>query len=1145
MINHRKDRFFPATELSASIIVVPDELAEEPLMQRLADACSTPLVAHRAFEPAAFAASHVIACGHMGNNAAITQLYNGRRCFVDTLFPGDDAYLVRSISDPMRHGFNAIVAGASNEAGLFAAVAALTAIIDASDGTLGRVYASRLERAPEPPSPAEFGALIDQDLATWDGGWVASPFRGGKLRSYLWNHYLTDHAAWGHLIAAIFAGSIEPWREQRRQAPEAYHDFFHLDLFIHLWDLVEDHPMYEAADRHAVVEMFTDLLGHLAGIFYLKEEINPDGLPRQNHATFIGLNLAAGHEYLSRCYGVTEFAAVSARIERLFEGQASGYKPNDDAGVGYVWHVPRHTLDYLLTRDDYRYLDEGHVTDLCRLLAITTDNLRSEVGYGDSSGFSAFESSGWHAHLWPLLASLWHSGDPTHLWLLNWLAEGRRPGLEHGLESWHATVLPADGGFVLPGVEARLPQDLLGITALRLPDAVLRWVAREVPVAHAPAPEARYFDKLCLRPSFSVDDEYLLLEGIGTLCHGHEDTNAILRLTWKGRAWLADGDYIRAAPRFHNSITVQRDGVGVLRSPGDGLVIPPLARLMTQRSDGHGGLVQSMVVGYNGLDWRRDLVWRSGRYIAVVDELTCTEPGDYSCRCLWRVVGDVRAATGGVRLQQGDAELFVLHADDVNDAHTTREIVEDGGGAWGGYPHHNGPLHVIHQKTDRYLDAGESIRFLHVFTPREGITVDRCGPGLMRITDGDDATIVGVTSGGEAGDTAAAEPPAELTAEMASWVPVGAGGGGLADPPAIHIAPALPRWRRSASEAIGPIALFEEGGDQRVLIADATGGLECVAASDGQQAWRVTLSSPAFVLQARDIDGDGFAEILVGTAASEVIVLDGSTGRQRWRRPLKNLYDTPAPATTLCVADLEGDGELSVLVGTAGWFVNVFQPDGTPKWANWFRYHVITALAAADVDGDGRAEVIVGNTYSTPLTVHEFDGAFRWSTLEQVGAEGNATTPRRGIGLTHLRLADLDGNGRQEILYGTEDGWVYAVDAADGAGVWQLNIVGKVVALEGMPAGIMVANEFGDLYTLRHDGHVSARVHVSEWIHAAVRSGDDLIIANELGQLLRYDATGTRAGAIQADGKVEQLHCTGHDLICALGDGSICSYRME
>jgi len=221
-------------------------------------------------------------------------------------------------------------------------------------------------------------------------------------------------------------------------------------------------------------------------------------------------------------------------------------------------------------------------------------------------------------------------------------------------------------------------------------------------------------------------------------------------------------------------------------------------------------------------------------------------------------------------------------------------------------------------------------------------------------------------------------------------------------------------------------------------------------------------------------------------------------------------------------------------------------------WSSWIsrnsRCHSRSG-SIAPATGCGHSAAPAGRNFRTSSPTFRCpdgnDGAFRWSTLEQVGAEGNATTPRRGIGLTHLKLADLDGNGHQEIVYGTEDGWVYAVDATEGAGVWQLNIVGKVVALERMPAGIMVASEFGDLYTLRHDGHISARAHVSEWIHAAVRCGDDLVIANELGQLLRYDATGTRTGAVHTDGKVEQLHCTGHNLICALADGSICSYRME
>ncbi len=1125
MADHLIDLSDPA------VVVVPDGLEETPEGQRLADACGAPLLPHGGFDEALFRDHHVIACGHMADNAAVTRLYNARRCIADTLFPGGDNYLLTSLRDPLGHGRNAVVAGASGEAGLAATVEELTRLVEASGGRLGRVSARRLPGLPEPPADSEIEELVQRDLALWDGGWVASPFRGGRLQSWLWNHYLSGRETWGRLAAPVFCGSLEPWREQRLRHPEEYHDFFHLDQLIHLWELVEDDPVYQPAERQAVVEMFVELLRHLAGLFYLREEVNPDGLPRQNHVTFIGLNLAAGHDYLSRRHGITEFAAAARRVERIFEGQASGYKPNDDAGVGYVWLTPRHTNDYLLARGDYRFVDGGPVADLCRLAAVTTDNLRSEVGYGDSSGFSAFERGGWRLHLWPLLASLWRTRDPGHLWLLNWLGEGKRPNLNHGMESWRASVEATEEGFTLEGVEPRLPEELLGVTALDLPESARRWVEASVPEGYRPDPGGRYFDKLSLRAGFAPGDEYALLEGVGTFCHGHEDTNAILRLTWRNRAWLADGDYIRAAPRFHNSVTVLRDGAGVLDPPGDGVVIPPLARLTIERDEGDLGIVQSEAAGYDGLDWRRSLVWRKGRCLAVVDELLCREPGDYRCRCLWRVVGEVDGGPGRLRLRQGDEELFLLCADD-----SEAEIVEDPGGPWGGYPHHRGPLHVVHRKVHRRLRAGDSILFLHVFTPHDGIEVESPDPGALRIRDGAEQVTVTLEDGRPVVETGT------TPATAASTRP--------ADPPEapapvreFRVAP--PRWeRRLEAGALGPVAAAVSREAPHLLAGGDSGDVVKLDAGSGDEVWRVRLDSPASSLLWADIDADGAPEALVGSAASELIVLDGGSGRERWRRPLKNLYGSVSPVTALAVADLEGGGETSVLAGTAGWFVNVFTPGGSPKWARWVRYHVITALEADDVDGDGRAEVIVGTTYSTPLTVHDYDGAFRWSTLEQVGSEGNATTPRRGIHLTRMRLSDLDGDGVREIVYGTEDGWLFAVEPRAGAELWQLNIVGEVMALEVLPGGVVAASGFGDLYGLDPDGTLRRHSHPCEWVRASTRLEDDLVLAAEGGRLLRVNADAEVTGELWTGGEVRRLTAAGRHLVCVLDDGRMAAHSF-
>ena len=1115
-----------------TVVVVPDGWQEMPTAQRLADACRAPLLPHRGFDEALFRDHHVIACGHMANNAAVTRLYNARRCFADTLFPGGDHFLLTSVRDPLGHGPGAVVAGASGEAGLGAAVEELIRIVEASGGRLGRVSARRLTGIPEPPDESEIEELVQRDLDLWDAGWVASPFRGGRLQSWLWNHYLSGHETWGRLAAPVFAGSLRLWREQRLRHPEEYHDFFHLDLFIHLWELVEDDPVYGPAERQAVVEMFVELLRHLAGLFYLREQVNPDGLPRQNHVTFIGLNLAAGHDYLSRRHGITEFADAARRVERIFEGQASGYKPNDDAGVGYVWLTPRHTNDYLLARGDYRFVDGGPVDDLCRLAAVTTDNLRSEVGYGDSSGFSAFERGGWRDQLWPLLASLWRTRDPGHLWLLNWLGEGKRPNLSHGMESWRASVEATEEGFTLEGVEPKLPGELLGVTALDLPEAARRWVEASVPEGYRPEPGGRYFDKLCLRAGFAPDDEYALLEGVGTFCHGHEDTNAILRLTWGNRAWLADGDYIRAAPRFHNSVTVLRDGAGVLDPPGDGVVIPPLARLTVERDGEDLGIVQSEAAGYNGLDWRRTLVWRKGRYLAVVDELLCREPGDYRCRCLWRVLGDVDGGPGRLRLRQGEAELFLLCADE-----SAAEIVEDPGGPWGGYPHHRGPLHVVHRKIHRRLREGESLCFVHLFTPHGKVEVEPLAGGGLRIRDGAEESAVSLEDGRPMVETDTVHSTAPSPRAAASPAP--------AAPVHREFRAAPPLWEhRLGGGANAPVAATGSGEAVHLLAGGGNGDLVKLDAGSGDEAWRVRLESPASALLWADIDGDGAPEALVGSAASELIVLDGGSGRERWRRPLKNLYGSVSPVTALTVADLEGEGDLSLLAGTAGWFVNVFTPGGSPKWARWIRYHVITALEATDADGDGRAEVIVGTTYSTPLTVHDYDGAFRWSTLEQVGSEGNATTPRRGIHLTRMRLADLNGDGIREIVYGTEDGWLFAVEPRAGAELWQANIVGEVVALEVLPGGVVAASSFGGLYSFDPDGTLRRHSHPCEWIRASTRLGDDLVLAAEGGRLLRVNAACEVVGELWTGGEVRRMTAAGRHLVCVLDDGRLAAHAF-
>ena len=294
----------------------------------------------------------------------------------------------------------------------------------------------------------------------------------------------------------------------------------------------------------------------------------------------------------------------------------------------------------------------------------------------------------------------------------------------------------------------------------------------------------------------------------------------------------------------------------------------------------------------------------------------------------------------------------------------------------------------------------------------------------------------------------------------------------------------------------------------------------------------------ASALLLADIDADGAVEALVGTDDGQLAALSGHSGEQRWGRTLKN-SGWGAKVSGLAVADLEGQGRTSVLASTVGWYINAFAADGTLEWAEWVRYHAITALAAADVDGDGQAEVIAGTEYSTPLNVHNSDGSFRWTTFEEVGSEGNATTPRRGIGLTHLQLVDVDGDGVREIVYGTQDGWIYAVKPQDGAEVWHVNIVGEVVGLIAFPWGLVAASEFGELYAFGYRGELRWHVQVGEWIRAIAPVGEYIVAAVEKGALLACDADGRCVGSVAMEAEIRGLWPCRRDVVCSLAGGRL------
>jgi uncharacterized repeat protein (TIGR01451 family) len=128
------------------------------------------------------------------------------------------------------------------------------------------------------------------------------------------------------------------------------------------------------------------------------------------------------------------------------------------------------------------------------------------------------------------------------------------------------------------------------------------------------------------------------------------------------------------------------------------------------------------------------------------------------------------------------------------------------------------------------------------------------------------------------------------------------------------------------------------------------------------------------------------------------------------------LYDRNLPRQAPAIADLNGDGQLEIVVATYDGWIRAYKPDQSLLWAfNFAQGDILFASepVIGDIDGDGSLEIVFG-TYD-PKKEHNSVGLW--------GLEANGT-PMAGFplptGTEGVRaaptLADLDGDGDLEIL---------------------------------------------------------------------------------------------------------------------------------
>jgi hypothetical protein len=271
------------------------------------------------------------------------------------------------------------------------------------------------------------------------------------------------------------------------------------------------------------------------------------------------------------------------------------------------------------------------------------------------------------------------------------------------------------------------------------------------------------------------------------------------------------------------------------------------------------------------------------------------------------------------------------------------------------------------------------------------------------------------------------------------WQVAGAGGydvvvGQMDNDPALEIAATngvvvdtathTSQWTRSDGFGLHlALAPLPGANYQQLIVAEQWHFVHAYDVATQSLRWSIPFEYDLSAIEVADVDNDGTPEVIVGQRqGGRIQVFDLITQTMKW-----DTYNPEFAVTDIVVDDVDNDGVVDLVWGN-GWestgpdHLCVASTTGTHaiKWQNVDLTGPLLGPVIGDIDGDGLPELVVCSFESDSGERNGRIVVFDYATLSP-RAISAPVGGGNGNGVKDLKLRDLDGDGRMEIVVATDD----------------------------------------------------------------------------------------------------------------------------